>query len=137
MELTKEQLKIQAQIAHQHAKDLDTQIKNLEREERDRKLEELKPLAAKAHNLLCQYNHTDGCGWGYEEDCKNKSPWTCETHSRWLDKIDKIVNGEPSDSYSRGYKPVSKELLECILDKVADIKAMDPEAWYILQYRLK
>ena len=136
MKLTKEELKQQAKIANEHAKELEKEIEKIEAEERDRELDDLKPLAIKAHDLLCSYNHCDGCGWSYE--IKNGvHNWKYGAHDRWLSMIAKIVMGEPKDRWSKGSEPVSAELLEKILDKVEEIKKLDPQAWFILQTRLK
>lgn len=40
-------------------------------------------IAAVLHDALCTYNHTDGCGWGYEQ---NPFPsWTGahSAHEKW------------------------------------------------------
>lgn len=42
-------------------------LEAIARAEADAKLEPLKGLAKRAHDLLCPYNHTDGCSWRYEE----------------------------------------------------------------------
>lgn len=41
--------------------------------------ERLRPIATLAHELICQFNHTDGCGWLYEKD-----NWNASDHKRWL-----------------------------------------------------
>src|SRR6478609_3883476 len=43
-------------------------------------LPEDKQLAIELHELLCHWNHTDGCGWYYEKD------WVGYAHERYLEK---------------------------------------------------
>lgn len=59
------------------------------------RMEPLKKLAARAHDALCQYNHTDGCSWGYEEGAPD--PWRCDAHTRWLRRYDRLINGTNYD----------------------------------------
>lgn len=49
--------------------------------------EPLKKLVERAHECLCQWNHTDGCSWHYEKS------WNGDAHHRWLRKYDTLVNG--------------------------------------------
>lgn len=44
-----------------------------------------KLLAIQLHGMLCNYNHTDGCGWHYEI-YNGVHDWTKGEHSRWLMK---------------------------------------------------
>ena len=49
-----------------------------------------KQLAESLHSLLCNWNHIDGCGWGYE--FKNKKPdWNGNAHSQYLAKARKLI----------------------------------------------
>jgi len=94
--------------------DQENEMKLLEaqRADEDKKLEPLKATAERAHDLLCPFNHTDGCSWGYEG-----SNWKSSEHSRWLRKIDMLTNG---DSYT---KPVATlEEINIVLDAMADLK---------------
>ncbi|WP_421578624.1 hypothetical protein [Shinella sp. M31] len=79
------------------------------------RMEPLKALAERAHSCLCQWNHTDGCSWGYEEGAKD--PWACDAHTRWLRHYDKIING---DRYSK--PKATLEEVETILHAVEAIK---------------
>ena len=81
----------------------------------DAKLEPLKALARRAHDLLCPYNHTDGCSWGYEEGAT--SEWQGQAHNRWLTKIDRLVAGSAYD------KPTATvEEITLVLDAVEGLK---------------
>lgn len=63
--------------------DLDKQIAETEKElgrlrARKQALDDLTPdkrLAELLHRTMCHYNHTDGCGWHYEN-------WTDPRHAR-------------------------------------------------------
>ena len=47
-------------------------------------------LAKELHGMLCNQNHTDGCGWHYE--FKNKQhDWTGHAHSEYLKKAQKMI----------------------------------------------
>jgi len=49
-------------------KQLEEELKCREKEEaRLAALPVEKRLAEKLHDLLCHWNHTDGCSWGYED----------------------------------------------------------------------
>lgn len=49
-----------------------------------------KLLAKELHGMLCQWNHTDGCGWFYE--FKNKEDdWTGHSHGQYLIKAQSLI----------------------------------------------
>jgi len=48
-------------------------------------------LARQLHNLLCHWNHTDGCGWYYEVKNK-KEDWTGQAHDRYLGKARMLIH---------------------------------------------
>lgn len=97
-------------------------------------LEPLKALAEKAHDILCRWNHTDGCGWGYEQDSKTGAPhWDGWAHRRWLTHIAAIVN---PDRYSRE-KPIPAETISALLDKVVELKQTHPDAIWLIRHRLE
>lgn len=81
------------------------------------RMEPLKALVERAHGCLCQWNHTDGCSWGYEQSAKD--PWNCQAHSRWLRHYDKLING---DSYS---KP--QATLEEVAEIIGAVEAIKPK----------
>lgn len=48
-------------------------------------------LADSLHSMLCNWNHTDGCGWYYET--KNKhADWNGYHHKHWLGKARKLMS---------------------------------------------
>ena len=94
------------------AQALSDRLEAIRRKEEAEMLEPLKATATRAHDLLCPYNHTDGCAWGYEGDS-----WTSDAHSRWLRHMNKIVNG---DAYDKP-KATLEEVNTC-LDTLAELK---------------
>jgi hypothetical protein len=44
-----------------------------------------KQLALELHELLCRWNHTDGCSWFYEKD------WVGYSHERYLEKARAVL----------------------------------------------
>jgi hypothetical protein len=47
-------------------------------------------LATELHSMLCNQNHTDGCGWFYEIKMK-KDDWTGYAHTEYLKKAQKMI----------------------------------------------
>jgi hypothetical protein len=106
----------------------------LEKAENDAKMAELEPLkelVEKAHGVLCRWNHTDGCSWGYEQD-KGKQDWNGWAHERWLRHYSEIVN--PSWGSN---KPISVESINRILDLVIELKKIDDSVLWIIRNRLE
>lgn len=68
-------------------------------------------LAKELHNMLCKWNHTDGCGWFYE--FKNKEDdWTGHAHGAYLKKAQMLIhkceqNGIPVESALEIYKDIT------------------------------
>jgi len=48
-----------------------------------------KALAEFLHDLCCSKNHTDGCGWEWEDSKENK--WNGTTHQVWLAKAKRLI----------------------------------------------
>ncbi len=46
-------------------------------------------LAITLHDVLCNWNHTDGCGWFYEVH-KGVDDWHGHAHASWLQRATKI-----------------------------------------------
>lgn len=54
-------------------------------------------LATVLHDMLCQWNHADGCGWYYETDPDTK--WTKgRAHGSYLAKAQKLIKQLPDMS---------------------------------------
>lgn len=110
------------------------EVKDLERKERERQREPLKALTKKAHDCLCRWNHTDGCGWGYEEGQSGKEDnWDGWAHKRWLDHIEKIVH---PDSYSKD-KPIPISTIDRLLDWVIQVRKEIPDALWLIRHVLE
>lgn len=118
-----EEIKELEKQARAHANALRDKREAMEREARDKELDALKPVAERAHNLLCQWNHTDGCSWGYED---GGDKWRGHAHSRWLEKIEQLTK---KDGY-RAAIPLEK--IVAILDVVEQAKKIHPDFIFIL-----
>jgi len=101
-----------------------------ERVEREKRLEPLKALAIRAHDTLCRWNHTDGCGWGYEKR-DSVHDWNGWAHARWLRHLDEVVSGTSQ------HRPVSVEALTDIIEAARVMREKHPDALWILRYRLE
>lgn len=98
--------------------------------QQDLELEELKPLAEQAHDLLCGWNHTDGCGWHYEIDRDKTGPvhnWRSHSHASWLERVKKWL--EPK----RYGITLTKEKLGEILAHAAAGKRLHSDYLFILR----
>ena len=81
----------------------------------------LRPIAQKAHDLLCGWSHCDSCGWGYEGD-----NWDASVHQRWLGKIERIIEE------SGKHNPLTLDNLDKILDIMADGREVHGDFLHIL-----
>lgn len=115
--MTEERKILEAQLADQQKAVHKTKdrLDALARAEADARLGPLKALATRAHDLLCPFNHTDGCSWGYEEGSTDQ--WQGSAHNRWLTKIDRLVTG---GSYER--PTATAEEITLVLDAVEGLK---------------
>ena len=48
-------------------------------------LSEIEKLAITLHDMLCHWNHIDGCSWTYEST-KGRHDWTGHAHSAYMQK---------------------------------------------------
>lgn len=48
-------------------------------------------LAQSLHDVWCRHNHTDGCGWMYEQDRRTGDNWNGSAHASWLSRARKIT----------------------------------------------
>lgn len=73
----------------------------LELKERQERLPKYWGAAEAIHAATCTYNHTDGCGWGYEEDNGTiQDTWEKQAHRRMLEQVEKAClqfNVSPDD----------------------------------------
>lgn len=91
------------------------------------RMEPLRNLVERAHKLLCAWNHTDGCGWGYEEG--DKSPWGCSEHLRWLRHYDLLINGSTSEPPN-----VTIDEVTAILDAIEGLKPKAKTALFLIRH---
>lgn len=68
------------------------ELKELEAQLVEAKLESPdKQLATELHGMLCNWNHTDGCGWFYEFKDK-KDDWRGSAHGQYLKKAQNLIH---------------------------------------------
>ena len=118
---TKEELK----DTKRKVQELEKKLYKEEREERIERQKSFRPIAKMAHDLLCGYNHGDGCSWGYEEDAGEgawKSAERYNSHAIWLRKVEEIC---------KQYKITPAEI-EAILNLVKKMKEENKRAVQIL-----
>jgi hypothetical protein len=69
--------------------ELELQIQALQeqlekKKKEDQSLTPTQRLAKELHDVLCLFNHTDGCSWEYEKD------WNDWAHAQWLGHAQKL-----------------------------------------------
>lgn len=70
---------------------LQAQIRTLEKEQAAfDALSEEKQLAIILHDLMCTWNHTDGCGWCYEFS-GGVHNFSGQAHKDWLEKAKELI----------------------------------------------
>jgi hypothetical protein len=106
--------------ADAHAKELKDNLRAMKADAERIRLEPLRSAAKRAHDLLCQYNHTDGCSWGYEGD-----NWDGCAHSRWLGLIDSILTNRAT--------PITLAELDKFLSFIETLKKDFPEWRHLLR----
>lgn len=115
------QIKADIDRAENHLRSLRESLKASEAKTKEEKQKPMREVAEQAHDALCIHNHTDGCGWGYEND-----NWNGFAHQRWLDKIEKILDKTET------FEPVTTEQLTEIIGLVKEMKKIHPRAMYII-----
>lgn len=111
--------------------ELREQRERLERLERDSRAAAIKPLVIRAHDLLCSWNHCDGCSWGYEIT-DGEHNWQGWAHARWLCHYEQLLLGT-------GLRPgegLTPEALSQILDAVYALRSINPRALYYIRHGL-
>lgn len=103
-----------------------------EKADRERSLDAFKPLAIAAHDALCRWNHTDGCGWGYEVR-DGVHHWGASEHSRWLLRVAEIVTGQRDTYYGRNVPGIPRETVEAVIATVTELRKVGPDAIYLLK----
>jgi len=104
-------------------KKISDKLEAIRRDEEEKSLVPLRDAARRAHDLLCPFNHTDGCSWGYEGDS-----WRGAEHVNWLRKVNRLVNG---DSVTRGRFTIDQ--INVTLDAVEKLKKIVPTAMDLIR----
>lgn len=95
--------------------------------EREARLGWLMDLTIRAHDLLCGWNHTDGCSWGYE--CRGgEHAWNGWAHARWLKHYEGLVTRQ-----STYVAPLTKDELSAMLDGIEVLRKTHPRAVTLLR----
>ncbi len=127
-------LKVEADAAGAEATRLRSLVTKAEYVAEQARMEPLKELAILAHDALCSWNHTDGCGWMYEMT-NGQHAWGSYAHQAWLKKVDALVNGGNRPS-SRAMSKKSPETLREILTVFAKLKETHRDALWMLRHGL-
>lgn len=107
-------------------RELQKQLEAAEYDDRVARLTPFMPVAILAHDLFCMYNHTDGCGWGYEQygDVHN---WgfgaEYSSHKQWLENVSKIAADLKMEAGQ----------LEEIFRELVEIKDRHPRAMEVIR----
>jgi hypothetical protein len=83
-------------------------------------------VAGMAHDLLCQYNHTDGCSWMYEVDGTRGAAdkmWECSGHQHWLYAAERC-----GEKFGMG-----PDAIEAMLRRVVEVRGAYPRVITILR----
>lgn len=81
---------------------------NLQQNARLLEVESTAQLATKIHELLCRWDHTEGCSWFYETN-NGVTNWKAYAHSQYLTKTNKMLELTDVDTALE----VINALLEC------------------------
>lgn len=116
-----------AEAALREARDI---REKAEASEREGRLAWLMPLVIRAHDLLCAWNHTDGCSWGYE--CRGgQHAWGGWAHARWLQHYEGLVTRN-----NRYVDPLTADELGAMLDGIEALRKTHPRAVTLLRHGL-
>lgn len=115
-------LRTKEREAEKVAREVRDMREQLEQQRRMEEVDHLKPLAIRAHDILCRWNHTDGCGWHYEIK-GNCHHWTgtYSAHARWLKAVEEWTQHQ---KYGTTLTP---EKLSELLDIIERAKAVHPD----------
>ena len=68
-------------------------LENLLIKEKMRIITPAHELAIGLHDIMCKWNHTDGCSWYYEYSSKeNIHDWNGSSHLSYLNKADILIS---------------------------------------------
>lgn len=115
--MNKDEIYNQLQDAKELTKNLENQLKEIERQELSNKRIPLRELVTNAHKCFCPYNHTDGCSWSYEgSDETSDTTWQGWAHNRWMEHYEHLLST----------KEITLENLTIIINMVIEMKEKVP-----------
>lgn len=129
---TLDELKEDEIKAEKRLREIRDSKEKLEQRIRDIETDSIKPIVIRAHNLLCQWEHTSGCGWHYEIDSNGIHHWVGQhsSHARWLAHYEKLLE-------KKNYGPqLTTEKLSVILDHIEELKKLYPDVVYLFRHGL-
>jgi hypothetical protein len=115
------QLKEDLRRAEAHQRQIREQIEQKTAKETAERQAPLRAIAQRAHDLLCGYNHMEGCGWAYEGD-----NWNGRAHKQWLNKVEEVLGK------NKTFHPVTSEQLDKLLDCVKHVKEVHVQGMFVL-----
>lgn len=119
-----EELKENLAKLNKRKRQLEETIEKAEEKEKNERQKPIRNIAIKAHDLFCAWNHTDGCGWFYENDARNEEHvWRGDSHSHYLNQIEKLFKD----------KQISPAILEAILNDLLAMKKVYPQLMRIIR----
>lgn len=119
-----EELKESLAKLNKRKKQIEETIEKVEEKEKSERQKPIRTIAIKAHDLFCAWNHTDECGWYYENDAKAEDfVWQGYSHRIVLNKIDKLFQDTQ----------ISPDILDAILDDLLKIKKIYPNLMRIIR----
>lgn len=130
-----EELEIAARKAQEAAYKANEAVREAKERAMEAEMEPLKELAAKAHDVFCRWNHTDGCGWGYET--KATDPWKCSAHRRWLMHVATAVRGHDGTGYGQKTNPISIETYSEIVETIRILRVKYHDVLWLIQHGLE
>ena len=101
--MTEKEARAARNLASQNLREAERVLKQVRLREADVKDAEVRVVAVLLHDALCSYNHTDGCGWGYEKDS-----WQSDDHARWFRKAEHVCSEVGIEEASRFAKMAKK-----------------------------
>ena len=119
-----EELKENLAKLNKRKRQLEETIEKAEEKEKNERQKPIRKIAIKVHDLFCAWNHTDGCGWFYENDAKTEDfVWQGYSHRIYLNKIEKLFQDTQ----------ISPDILDAILDDLLKIKKIYPNLMRIIR----
>ncbi len=111
------QIKEKLEVINEKQQELVEALRAAQKEERIERQKAIYPVADLAHSLLCRWNHTDGCGYGYE----NNDTEGYE-HQRWVKAVEELVE-----------RKFTLEQIKESLAQLKQVKAKCPEFFSIIE----